>query len=235
MRKIAVYGLIIFLVMLFGATGAIVIGRGRQLPQQYAELGIGWPNCETPCWLGIQPGRTRLIDAEHQVFAAFHANAPYRAVLDATSTEGLRQISLFSRDHDGGVYVTLLAQDDKTVDTVILRFDLIDDHAINLSPRVGDFYETLGEPVRFGYTENTRYSILGYGTNKRGARMFFKPHRRVESTHHLLWLMLYENSTFRTVGPLENLLPWSGFSAAVRYMDRLNLVRNSPLIKTGAQ
>jgi hypothetical protein len=235
MRKLATAGVSIFLLVLLGACAAVILGRQQTLSPRYTEIGLGTPDCAVPCWLGIRPGMTRLEDAERHIFSTFNDQAPYSARLDPSSTDGLREISLTSTHDDNSIYVTLLAQDDETVDTIILRFNLSDAHARDLNPRIGDFYAQLGDPVRFGYTENTRYSLLVFGDNERGARMFFRPQRRLEPAHPMMWLMLYEYSAYGTVSSMDNLLPWSGFSAAVRYMDRLNAVRNAPLVKTGSQ
>src|SRR5258706_13524101 len=135
MRTFMVFFAALFFAVSLILGTAVVIGRAQPLPSRLTDLRL--TDCTMPCWLGIIPGTTTLDEAAQQLHSAFNDKSPYRVDYDPTSRDGLVIYTLFPRSAIPGlVSVTFIAQDRRTVDTILLRFEMADEAQVTLNPRI---------------------------------------------------------------------------------------------------
>src|SRR5258708_7972616 len=179
MRKITIGSLALIVGMFAALVTAMLAGRQEPIAARLELLHL--TDCEAPCWLGIMPGIMTPEEAQARLQEVYGGDPALVVRPDLSSPREMYALTIYPRTNpDGWFSVTLLSQDKRTVDTILLRFSYVTQHNDQFNPTIGEVTSVLGRPTWFGFTPNAQYFVLAYGDDTRGIRLFASPQRRVD-------------------------------------------------------
>lgn len=136
-----VIGLWVAMVVFTGAS--MLVGRAQPPPDPVRQLRLD--DCRAPCWIGIQPGRSSVIDAYRQLQAAFGLLPRRNAYAQLTSSQ-LVTLPLNSQDEHNTILVELeIVRGIPREIRIPARFG--NDTYLGKMPRLGDVMNLFGKPT----------------------------------------------------------------------------------------
>ncbi len=167
MPRIIVGVSILLIVCVLTVSAAILIGYQQPAPEQVAVLHL--TDCELPCWIGIVPGKTTIVEARRRIKEVY-GNLPGYTLSETDtgfSISGMTGV-------DGGEYRGLsdisLNSSASSEDLIVKNITLEESIISTNNPSIGEIYARLGPPT---------YSVIPYSGTEIEAALLF-PNRRVE-------------------------------------------------------
>jgi hypothetical protein len=159
--------------LLFLLIIAAIFTGHQQSPSAWAQL-FHLDDCELPCWIGIVPGQTTLIEGQQQVERLYDNSSMY------SLEEQDYQFKATYTASEIGLGIVFVTNDLKQPESIIEQIYLlpyIGYSSANTLPTIPDLYNGLGKPITVR---------LAGGTEIVRIAMFYKDlHARVITTYQL--------------------------------------------------
>jgi hypothetical protein len=216
--KAVTLGLGALMIIVVGAV--VILARRQPVPSYLAMLHLN--DCNLPCWVGIEPGRTTLNQAVSLIKQTYTVNSHYTAFID-THIAGTVYITL--RDSKPPFSVAGISLDTQdTQNNAIVRaitfyFDSPDSYPISLA----EVWNTLGAPEKINFIQplnrNAYFMSLNYGFDRNhGIDMVVEPvQARLDWTQRAEWFRFMDFGGLAKDLQKEVALPWRGFTPLNHY------------------
>jgi len=221
MRRLLIYSLTLYGVVLILGSGAVLLGRVQPIPERFAMLRFN--DCAPPCWIGITPGQTTLEEAVVQINDTFRESANIESIKE-DKFQAAVEVVLRSRDDPSFRVAVSLDTRDTSRSAPITTITFFFMGALRDQVRLADLIRLLGSPAQINYIQplnlNRYYFSFAYGSHRSYAvDMVISAGKaeRVEYWHSPEWLRFaYYGAAFGTLRD-EMSRRWRGFTTLRSY------------------
>jgi hypothetical protein len=194
-------------------TSAVILGRSLPVRPGLAMLHLS--DCALPCWIGIIPGKTTLLEARKQIQEVFGKSPDYRIVFSNEAPPVALYVRL-EKLNVGVVHMCLCGGGDGRIYQIAFYLDVYEsDSSSSLNAPITDpitFAELFGQiglPTRSNLPENFGdETLFAFGDEISGAIVFFPSNANIGLRDSPDMLVMYGGGQIPV--NIEYLHMWSG-------------------------
>ncbi len=212
MRSLRIYALCLPLLLSVFIGAALLVGL-RQAPSDWAKL-LRLDDCQLPCWIGIEPGKTTLPEAERHIEDVFQDTSLY--TLEKFGSGGY---SITYKPTGFGLRTNFMAAygADDAAQSVIYIINLMPYGATSFfqtGPGVAELYDGLGEVEGLQRVIGMNDFRLNLFFKNRQVDVFFdEPHcDKVNLSQGITTISISAQTPRTNAGLLSAPSPWQGFN-----------------------
>ncbi|MBI1256368.1 MAG: hypothetical protein GC204_02750 [Chloroflexi bacterium] len=156
LRSLIAYAIRLSIVLTLFAGAVIFIGL-QQPPSEWVQL-LHLDDCELPCWIGIEPGKTTFAEARQKIDAIYSNTSLY--LLEDYGGDELRITDKHTSD---GMDILLSSDGETTLQPIVTNITLstyIQPNGLPIPPMIGDLWNDLGIPESISRLVGSKESIL---------------------------------------------------------------------------
>ena len=145
MRRMVLLGIV--LTLLFGLMAGTVLAMSRQQPAPAALTLLRLSDCESPCWIGIEPGKTTIAVAKKRLIQVFGSpDSGFSLDFGDAINPHILWVNMQRRVHpDGILQVVMDAHFGTVVQSISFSFESL---FIPDQPTIADAFRLFGTPTK---------------------------------------------------------------------------------------